>query len=273
MTLVDELLRRIGLDARPAADVAGLHAVHRAYLERIPYEALAVQLGESGVLDDEASAARIVAGRGGYCFEMNGALGLLLAGLGFPVEHHQAKVGPRDEDAPTNHRVLLVDAGGERWIADAGLGEGFLDPLPLREGTHASGPFAWTIEREPDGGWWVAQHAWGSFAGFRIRPEIATLDDFRPHHARLSTDPESSFVQTLVVQRPLADRIVTLRARTLTAKGPEVDESRVLASRDELERTLRDVFGIAVLDEARLTQLWEQASTQHEAYLAREAAG
>ena len=51
---------------------------------------------------------------------------------GFAVTHHQAVVGG---EGPTNHMVLLVHLDGAVWIADAGLGEGFMEPLPLREGS------------------------------------------------------------------------------------------------------------------------------------------
>ena len=51
------LLEFLGFDEPPPADRAGLFALHRAYLERVPYEDVAVQLGESGPLDE---AERIV---------------------------------------------------------------------------------------------------------------------------------------------------------------------------------------------------------------------
>ena len=140
------------------------------------------------------------------------------------MTHHQAVVGGV---GPTNHMVLVVDLGGEPWIADAGLGEGFLDPLPLVPGPHDFGPFRWTVELEPCGTWWVASHDWCSFPGFRMDEEASPVSAFEPHHRRLATDPESPFVKTLVVQRPREDRIddapgadvVGRSGRTWTASG------------------------------------------------------
>jgi N-hydroxyarylamine O-acetyltransferase len=261
--LLPELLAHIGLDAPPPADRRGLFAVHRAYLETVPYEDIAVQLGEAGPLDEAALAARVLSGRGGYCFELNTVLAALLRDLGFQVTRHQAVV--RGE-GPTNHMALVVDLGGERWIADSGLGEGFLDPLPLREGAHAIGPFTYTLTREPAGTWWMGQHEWGSIGGFRMAPEPSPVSAFEPHHRRLSTDPESSFVRTLVVQRPCPDRIVCLRSRTLSEVGPGRDRRRVLAGAAELAEVLAD-FGIA-LDGARLDRLWARACEQHASFLA-----
>ena len=64
----ERLLARIGIDRAPEPDAAGLRAVHRAFLSSVPYEGLAVQLGESGPLDPAALAEHMLAGgRGGYC--------------------------------------------------------------------------------------------------------------------------------------------------------------------------------------------------------------
>jgi N-hydroxyarylamine O-acetyltransferase len=263
--VIDGLLTRIGLSAKPEATVDGLFELHRAYLAHVPYEDIAVQLGETGPLDEAALAERVCSdGRGGYCFELNTVLAALLRGCGFVVTHHQAVVGG---EGPTNHMALLVHLDGERWLADSGLGEGFVEPLPFREGTNALGPFTYALTREPAGTWWMTQHEWGSFTGFRMTEEESTVADFEVHHHRLAHDPESSFVKTLVVQSARPDRIVTLRARTLSAIGPAVDTKRVI-ERAELAPVLRDEFGITLAGE-RLERLWQQAVAQHETFLAR----
>jgi N-hydroxyarylamine O-acetyltransferase len=271
--VIAALLRLVGLDgAPPAPTAAGLRSVHRAFLERVPYEDLAVQLGECGALDEAALVERMLAGgRGGYCFELNTVFAVLLRGLGFAVAKHEAVVGGA---GPTNHMALVAEADGEPWLADAGFGEGFVDPLPLRPGRHAGpGPFAWTLEREPGGAWWLGQHEWGSTTGFRMAAAPSPPAAFEPHHRRLSSDPASPFVQTLVAQMPGDDRITTLRSRTLSVRGPEIDSKRLLRERDELAATLRDVFGIdpAALGGARLERLWERAAAQHAAFAGRAA--
>jgi N-hydroxyarylamine O-acetyltransferase len=103
-----------------------------------------------------------------------------------------------------------------------------------------------------------------------MSPERSEVADFEPHHRRLATDPESSFVRTLVCQKPLVDRIVTLRSRTLSSLGPSVDTKLVL-DEPSFAAVLRDEFGIAVSEE-RLARLWRLACAQHEAFVASEAA-
>lgn len=273
--LRDRLLARIGLSVPPPADADGLRTVHRAFLTSVPYEDLAVQLGETAPLDPDGLVARVLrGGRGGYCFEANTVLLALLEALGFAVERRQGIVGPRESRAEakaTNHMALVVDAGGRRFLADAGLGEGPLDPLPLRAGRYAAGPLHWTLERDGDG-WWFEQHAWGSVPGFWFADAPSGLAAFQPHHERLSTWPESSFVQTLVVQRPCREHIVTLRARTLSVDGPGVRRRDVLPDAAAFATTLRSVFGIdpGALGRERLGRLWARAVQQHDAHVARQ---
>lgn len=259
----------------PAADAAGLRVLHRAFVERVPYEALAVQLQEFAPLDARALVARVLrGGRGGYCFEINTVLLTLLRSCGFEVERRAAVVGERDAWArgePVNHLTLVVQTpDGGPFIADAGLGEGVLDPLPLAEGSVSSDVFRLTIERDGDG-WWVGQHEFGSVPGFRFGDAGQPLSAFGPHHERLSTSAESSFVQTLVVQRPAVDHIATLRARTLFVDGPGRRERTALSDADAFAAVLRDRFGIApdVLGASRLARLWGNACEQHDAHRLR----
>jgi N-hydroxyarylamine O-acetyltransferase len=279
--VIDELLSHIGIDHRPDHDAAGLARVHRAYVSSLAYDGITAQLGEHSEIDPYRLVERtLTTGRGGYCFEINTILLTLLRELGFGVERREAVVDQREAfagGAPTNHLALVAATeDGARWLCDAGWGEGPLEPLPLAAGRYERGPLHWTIEREAnDSGWWIAQHEWGSTPGFHMGDEAVGLDTFAPHHHRLATDPDSSFVRTLVVQQPGADRVTTLRARTLTVKGPDLDvPDVVVGSEDELATTLQDVFGIdpAALGAERTSRLWTAACAQHEAFLARDAA-
>jgi N-hydroxyarylamine O-acetyltransferase len=279
--VIDELLRHIGIDHRPDLDGAGLARVHRAFVSALAYDGLTAQLGEHAAIDPERLIERtLTTGRGGYCFEINTILLTLLRDLGFAVERREAIVDEREAfagGAPTNHLALIATTPGDgaRWLCDAGWGEGPLEPLPLAPGTYARGPLSWGVEREADdSGWWFTQHPWGTTPGFRMGDEAVSLDTFAPHHQRLATDPDSNFVRTLVVQKPGRDRVTTLRARTLSVKGPDLDlANTTMSSEDELAATLQDVFGIdpAALGAERTARLWAAACAQHEAFLLRPA--
>ncbi len=274
---LDALLDRIGLDAAPPPTLDGLQTLHRAYVSSVPYEDLAVQLEQYRPLDvDELADRLLTGGRGGYCFELNSILAWMLERLGFELTRHEGVVGPReiaDPPVPTNHLALAVRLPEGTFLADAGLGEGQVDATPLRPGVYGD-PLEMRVDAEPGGGWYLGHHAWGAFPGVRVTAPVVTLDVFQPHHRRLATDPESKFVHTLIVQRPYRDRIETLRGRTLSVRGPAVDERRVLEDPADLALTLHARFGIDpdVLGPAALAQLWERAAIQHERWQAAEAA-
>jgi N-hydroxyarylamine O-acetyltransferase len=270
----DRLLAHIGLDATPPATFDGLRTVHRAYVSHVPFENIAVQLGESQPIDPPALVERIVKGsRGGYCFEANSVFFELLESLSFEVERREAIVGPRTlfgAGAPTDHLALVVrTAEGVDMIAEGGFGEGPVEPLFLREGPQTSGSFEVALERDGDG-WWFNQHEFSATPGFRFGDAPAALDAFAPHHLRLSTSPDSNFVKTLLVQQPYPDRVVVLRARTLFADGRELPEREVLDDAEAFAGALHERFGIDldVLGPQRLARLWALAEAQHEAHLA-----
>jgi N-hydroxyarylamine O-acetyltransferase len=278
MPNLDALLRRVGLDAPPPPTLDGLNAVHRAFASHVPWEVLAIQLDEMGPLDVEAIAERVLhGGRGGYCFELNGLFAWMLEELGFEVQRREAVVGERGDPSPTNHLALVVSTpGGAPRIADVGMGQGAMESLPLTAGIHLvpGSLLRWTIDPRPDSGWWWGAPPYPAAPGVNIDADVVGYESFAPHHTRMSTSPESSFVQTLVLQRPYDNRFVSLRARTLFVDGPAHAERHVLADSGELAAALQDEFGIdpGALGRARITRLWEGAALQHEAWQRRRAA-
>jgi N-hydroxyarylamine O-acetyltransferase len=168
-------LDRLGIEAEPPS-VAGLRLVMRRQVERVPYETLWIHAGEAWNIDPNESATRIALhGRGGYCYHMNGALGVLLKSLGYAVHAHVGAVhGPDGPDpaAIGNHLVLTVDQLPTDdnptgvWYVDAGLGDALHDPLPLAAGIHEQPPFRLSLERLDDGSTWHLTHdPIGGFAG------------------------------------------------------------------------------------------------------------
>ncbi|HEU4951204.1 MAG TPA: arylamine N-acetyltransferase, partial [Holophagaceae bacterium] len=84
---------RIGFQGQAAADLRTLTALHEAHALAVPFENLAIQLGEGIRLDLDSLQDKLVRRRrGGYCFEQNGLLLAVLRELGFRVEAFEARV-------------------------------------------------------------------------------------------------------------------------------------------------------------------------------------
>ena len=158
-------LRRVGLDADaplpPTYDT--LLALHRAHLDAVPYENLEIMLGRPPSVDPGASLARVGSvGRAGYCFHQNGALGTVLAELGFEMSRRHGHVwtdGAARDDTSLNHLVLVADGlptdanPGGRWWVDVGLGDAFRDPLPVVVGHQEQAGFDYAITEVREDGW------------------------------------------------------------------------------------------------------------------------
>jgi arylamine N-acetyltransferase len=277
---VSGYLARLGLDDPGPPSVEGLHALHRAQVERVAYENLDIQLGRVPSIDPVASFGRVVAGRGGYCFHCNGAFALLLSTLGYRVRWHRGGVQGRDEPTPVgatgNHLALTVhdlpgaDNPEGTWFVDAGLGDALHEPLPLRTGEYRDGPFRFTLapsEVEP-GGWRFGHDpALGSFTGMDFRSDVAGVADFQARHQWLSTAPESGFVRVACVQRRDATGADVLRGCVLV-RLPS-GGARELSSATDWYGALADVFGVVVPVEDR-APLWARVSAAHEAWLAQK---
>jgi N-hydroxyarylamine O-acetyltransferase len=277
-------LRRLHLDAPGPPSVSALHALHRAHVERIPYEVLEIQLRRPTTLDPHDSARRIVERhRGGYCYHLNGAFSLLLGALGYDVVWHRAGVQNHDEPAPVgadiaNHLALTVhglpsDAcpSGD-WLVDAGLGDALHEPLPLHEGTYVQGPLTFRMspsQVEP-GGWRLDHHPGRSFAGMDFRAGRATTADFRARHDYFGTSPESTFVRTCAVERRHAAGVDTLTGCVLHRAG---EDAVALTTAGQWFGALRDVFDLPLHDvgASERAALWTRVRETHESWLAGSA--
>jgi N-hydroxyarylamine O-acetyltransferase len=273
----DAYLSRLGLEREPPS-AEGLARIHRAHVERVPYETLWIHLGERWTVDPAASLDRIAGRRrGGYCYHLNGALSELLRDLGYDVVRHVGGVhgpdGPAEADLG-NHLVLTVrglptdEHPDGTWYVDAGLGDALHDPLPLRAGTYRSGPFRFVLEETPGGvgDWHLAHDPAGGFTGMAWRSAPAGMAAFADRHVHLSTSPESGFVRVLTAQRRDATGVDSLKGLVLKRAGDGAT-SRTLETEAEWTAALADLFGL-VVDDDRRDALWGRLATAHEAWVA-----
>ncbi|MER5435098.1 arylamine N-acetyltransferase [Streptomyces sp. NPDC002588] len=257
---VTAYLGRLGVEsrARPAAPTDDvLRDLHLRHLRAVPFENLSVHLGEEIVLEEDRLVEKIVgAGRGGFCYELNGAFGALLTALGFEVTPLAARVYGAEGRVgiPYDHMVLLVRTvdGGE-WLADVGFGAHSHFPLRWRERGE---------QRDPGGVFRIGgvAEADGSGQGdldvlrdgtpvYRLEVRPRMLGDFVTGAWWHSTSPGSHFVRSLVCSRVTEDGgRITLSGRRLKVtdrKGGSTE--RELPTDGEVLGVYREHFGI-VLD-------------------------
>ncbi|MFF7384222.1 arylamine N-acetyltransferase [Streptomyces griseoluteus] len=249
-TRTDAYLRRLGAERPARATTDALRDLHPRHLRAVPFENLSIHLGEPVVLDEQTLLDKVVARRrGGFCYELNGAFGLLLAALGYEVQLLAGRVhGDEGLGIPYDHlalRVRTVDGGD--LIADVGFG------------AHSHGPldFGERGEQADPGGTFRVVDAGGDLdvlrngkPRYRLETRPRTLTDFRAGAWWHSTSPESHFTQSLVCSRITADGgRITLSGRTLTTTDAEgLKEVRELGTDEEVLAVYRDGFGIGLSD-------------------------
>lgn len=250
---VNAYLERIGYRGPLAPTAETLRALHVAHVTAVPFENLSIHAREPVVLEDAALFEKIVGrGRGGFCYEDNGLFAALLRSLGFRVSMLSAEVAKSEGvfSPPFEHMALLVTLG-ERWLADVGFGDSFVEPLPLDErGERAQGRHAYRVE--PDGDYLVvarrdlAGGGWETQYRFTLRPHVYADFADRCHYQQ--TSPDSHFTRNRICSRATADggRLTLSGMRFIeTGAGGERRE-RVLADEGEYAAVLREHFRISM---------------------------
>lgn len=249
---VDAYFARIGYSGPATPTLDTLSGIVERHVESIPFENLDVLLGRGIDLSPEAIERKLIATRrGGYCFEQNGFLLLVLDRLGFAVTPLSARVRlgrPRDVVPPRTHLFLRVDVDGEAWLADVGIG-----------GLSLTSPIRFVLDREQatrheprrivhEASRYFHQAKLGSewvdvceFTGEAMPPIDRELANWYT-----SAHPQSHFRSRLMAARSLPDGgRLTLLNRELTVRGRDgVGETRVIGSPEALVTVLASEFGL-----------------------------
>lgn len=232
-----------------------LQAIHYRHVLSIPFENINPLLGIPVGLDSESLQQKLVyGGRGGYCFEQNLLLKDVLQALGFGVRGLAARVLwnlPEGTIIARGHMLLLVEAEGQRFIADAGFGGMTLtSPLLLQpdiEQSTTHEPFR--LVEVPDTEEFILQtkirDEWKPIYRFNLQENY--LQDYEVSNYYLSTHPNSHFVTGLIAAKPTPDARYSLRNNELAIhhlNGPT--ERRTITDPAQLRLVLEDNFGITL---------------------------
>ena len=183
---VERYLARIGFDGAVAVDLETLTALQRAHLSTVPFENLHVYHRLGVRTDTDWSIPKIVdEGRGGWCFENNGAFGALLEALGFGVLRLGAAVLLGGPNTVVDHLALEV-ALDEPWLVDVGFGESFTQPLALnRRGPQEGGNGTYELIDSSQGVTLTLHDAEGvpvpQYRFKRVHHELAEFDSGSEH--------------------------------------------------------------------------------------------
>jgi N-hydroxyarylamine O-acetyltransferase len=266
-------LQRIGYHDSLEPTAETLRGLHRAHMLAVPFENLDIHLGRPIMLDEAAMFDKIVRRRrGGFCYELNGLFAALLRDLGYDVAMLAAGVARGDGSygPEFDHLTLLVrglDDGSRRpetsqttslsrtpyspspisWLADAGFGDSFREPLRFVEGIEQpQDGRAYRLDRAPDGEYWTMLQqdgaAWQSQYRFTLRPHAhAEYTEMCHYH---QTSPQSSFTQRRICSRATPCGRVTLADMQLIITEDGERTEQALDGEEERRAVLHERFGI-----------------------------
>jgi N-hydroxyarylamine O-acetyltransferase len=264
---LDGYLSRIAYHGSRRPDLDTLTAVHRAHLTAISYENLDIHLDRVLSLDITHIYDKIVRrGRGGWCYEMNSLLAWALRELGFDVTMLAAAVAPvTDEDRQHLDHMAVRVMLDEPWLLDAGFGNAFLEPLPLREGQYQQAYHTFQLWRNGDY-WGFTNHVHGG-PGFEFLLQPRTIEEYGPRCTFLQSSPESPFVRRTVCHRLREDySIVSLRGLVLTTVNADGKTQEAIETLEGYTEALTKLFLLRLSDE-EIVQLWEKVWPAHLAWV------
>jgi len=172
----------------------------------------------------------------------------LLRALGFDVQMLSASVAnAKGEWGPEfDHMTLLVSLD-ERWLADVGFGDSFIQPLPLDRRTEQMQRARWyRIDEVGDRLmlWQKEQNEeWKPQYRFKLEPHV--YSDYAEMCRYHQTSPQSHFTQRRICSRlTVAGRVTISQGRLIITRGSK--EESELANEKEVAEALRDYFDIVL---------------------------
>jgi N-hydroxyarylamine O-acetyltransferase len=246
--LLSSYLDRIGCPRPGVLDAAALRHLHRAHQRTVPFENLSIHLGEPISLRPEDLLDKIVTRRrGGFCYELNGALALLLSQLGAQVARVSARTyGQEGLSAPFDHMALVVALadGSGPWLADVGFGNHSDYPLLLDSRTG---------QDDPAGQFLLADAAEGDIdvlkdgkPQYRLERRERAEEDFGPTCWYQQTAPGSFFRRSTICSLLTADGRLSISGHTLITTRAGTRTEQELDSDEALLAAYRDLFGVTL---------------------------
>ncbi len=244
---LEPYLKRISYEGPLKPDAETLLQLHRRHMLSVPFENLDIPLKRPIQLHPDAFFEKIVKrNRGGFCYELNGLFAELLKTLGFKVTMLSARVAKSAEDfgPEFDHMTLLVELE-ERWIADVGFGESFIEPLKLDlESPQIQYDKQYKIILYNDGTrlYQSFEKKWMNQYVFYIVPH--ELEDYSGMCNYHQTSPESTFTQKVVCSLATETGRITLTDKKLIITSRADRQEKDLSGKEEFAELLQHHFGI-----------------------------
>lgn len=238
---IKKYLERIKYEGSLEVSYETLYGIHVGHALNIPFENLDVYDKKPILLDKETLFKKIVEnGRGGYCFEMNGLLSMVLKELGFQVTDLLARACLDGKVFFAKlHHVMLVEIDDKKWLVDVGFGgEGITTPVLIQEGIDQK-QFVNTyrIVTDPVFGYVLQRKAQDDYINiYAFHTEGCIPVDYVVANHFTSTFPESFFLKERFCTIPTdKGRITLTQEHFKVIEGDKITETKVADEKEFYE--------------------------------------
>jgi N-hydroxyarylamine O-acetyltransferase len=249
---LDAYFARISYQDCRLPTISNLHGIAAAHVAAIPFENIDILLGQPIRLDAGSLQKKLVMDHhGGYCFEHNGLMFLVLSALGFTVNPIAARVRTqlsRDVVPPRTHLFLRVDIDNSDWLVDVGIGGlSLTSAIRLEIGLEQPTPHETRrLVFEDDRYFHQARlgEAWSDVCEFTL--ETCHPIDWEVANWWTSTSPSSKFRNRLMVARAGATgERLTINNKQFTVRNADGQgQTEVIRSHAHLLSILENYFSL-----------------------------
>ncbi len=243
-------LERIGVaDLDQCQDLATLTLLQRQHLRNVPFENLDIHWKRPIVLDTERFYKKIVIdGRGGFCYELNGAFNDLLRRVGFDTRLVSARVFNGTTHGPEfDHAAIIVTIADKEYLVDVGFGAFTTDPLRFELGEKQQDPSGIFVIRKFDDDYAeVAKLENSNWESEYIFQDVARkLSDFTEMCDFQQYSPESHFTKGKLcsIMTETGRKTLSEKSFIVTSNGHKSETP--VRSEAEFYDLLMSEFGIA----------------------------
>ncbi|WP_179194783.1 arylamine N-acetyltransferase [Bacillus sp. EAC] len=241
--------KHIGIKKPDIASIETLKEIHKHHLLAIPFENLDIIAGTPLSMDPSQIMKKIIdRKRGGICFETNTLLYAVLIELGFNVRYISAKFW-NDEKQTWNpefsHLALIVSFEEENYLADVGVGGGFLEPILLRNGFEYS---------DSNGSYRVIENSDSIFTLQKfdetwkdlllISTETTELHLFEDQFLYYQTSKDTIFTQNKIVNLLTEDGRISLSDHQLKITKNHTISVTAIESPEDWQTTYNEIFKV-----------------------------
>ncbi|PGS55125.1 arylamine N-acetyltransferase [Bacillus sp. AFS041924] len=202
--LIETYFKHIRLKKPNTISYSSLKEIHKHHLLSIPFENIDIISQIQLTMNPSKIMEKIASGkRGGICFETNSLLLSVLKELGYNVSFISTKFWNEEKQCwnpEFSHLSILVKIDDQNYLADVGIGGGFLEPLLLQDQYEYSDSNGSYRIKEQDNSSFILQNfneSWKDLLFISIIPK--QLHQFEEQFKYFQTSNETIFTQYKIV--------------------------------------------------------------------------